>query len=164
MPLPASDTFSSLHINICSLPKHFEDIRISSQIALVFFLLLLFLKPNYIGLILIYSIYQTTVCVFIFSHKERKVGGRFGLYIRQKFKLRTDLQSSSDNEQSDRMWCKVLVFQPIDHVSVSPTDGIGPTQGQRKTLTRVGIEPTTFGFDHRCSTDWSGQTGADRGK
>ena len=26
----------------------------------------------------------------------------------------------------------------IDHVNVSPTDGIGPTQGQRKTLTRVG--------------------------
>ena len=25
------------------------------------------------------------------------------------------------------------------HVSVSPTDGNGPTQGQRKTLTRVGI-------------------------
>jgi len=30
------------------------------------------------------------------------------------------------------------MFQPIDHVSVSPTDGIGPTQGQRKTLTMVG--------------------------
>ena len=29
-------------------------------------------------------------------------------------------------------------------MGVSPTDGIGPTQGQRKTLTRVGIEPTTF--------------------
>ena len=39
----------------------------------------------------------------------------------------------------------MLMFQPIYHVSVSPTDGNGPTQGQRKTLTRVGIEPTTFG-------------------
>ena len=30
----------------------------------------------------------------------------------------------------------------IDNVNVSPTDdGIGPTQGQKKTLTRVGIEP-----------------------
>ena len=29
------------------------------------------------------------------------------------------------------------MFQPIYHVSVSPTDGNGPTQGQRKTLTRV---------------------------
>ena len=29
------------------------------------------------------------------------------------------------------------MFQPINHVSVSPTDGNGPTQGQRKTLTRV---------------------------
>ena len=34
------------------------------------------------------------------------------------------------------MQCKVLVFQPIDHVSVSATDGIGPTQGHRKTLIR----------------------------
>ena len=42
----------------------------------------------------------------------------------------------------------------MNHVSVSPTDGNGPTQGQRKTLTRVGIEPTTFGLDHRCSTDY----------
>ena len=45
------------------------------------------------------------------------------------------------------------MFQPIYHVSVSLTDGNGPTQGQRKTLTRVGFEPTTFEFDHRCSTD-----------
>ena len=38
------------------------------------------------------------------------------------------------------------MFLPhMNHVSVSPTDGNGPTQGQRKTLTRVGIEPTTFG-------------------
>ena len=28
----------------------------------------------------------------------------------------------------------------MNHVSVSPTSGNGPTQGQRKTLTRVGIE------------------------
>ena len=35
----------------------------------------------------------------------------------------------------------------MNHVSVSPTDGNGPTQGQRKTLTRVGIEPTTFRLD-----------------
>ena len=47
------------------------------------------------------------------------------------------------------------MFEPIYHVSVSPTDGNGPTQGQRKTLTRVGFEPTTFEFDHRCSTDWA---------
>ena len=40
----------------------------------------------------------------------------------------------------------------MNHVSVSPTDGNGPTQGQRKTLTRVGIEPTTYGLDHRHSS------------
>jgi len=38
-------------------------------------------------------------------------------------------------------------------VSVNPTYGIGATQGQRKTLTRLQIEPTTFGFDQPCSTD-----------
>ena len=46
----------------------------------------------------------------------------------------------------------------MNHVSVSPTDGNGPTQGQRKTLTRVGIEPTTFGLDLRRSTDWATRT------
>ena len=45
------------------------------------------------------------------------------------------------------MYCKVLVFQPIDHVSVSLTHGIGPTQGQRKTLTRVVIKPEGRGFN-----------------
>ena len=63
---------------------------------------------------------------------------------------------------SDRMWCKVLMFQPIYHVSISPTDGNGPTQGQRKTLTKVGFEPTTFEFDHRCSTDWATRSDGSR--
>ena len=31
-------------------------------------------------------------------------------------------------------------FLPIDHVSISPIDGIGPTQRERKSLTIVGIE------------------------
>ena len=34
------------------------------------------------------------------------------------------------------------MFQPTYHVSVSPTDGNGPTQGQRKTLTRVILHQT----------------------
>ena len=34
---------------------------------------------------------------------------------------------------------KCLFLSHMNHVSVSPTDGNGPTQGQRKTLTRVGI-------------------------
>ena len=63
---------------------------------------------------------------------------------------------------SDRMWCKVLMFQPIYHGSVSPTDGNGPTQGQRKTLTRLGFEPTTFEFDPRCSTDWATRSDGSR--
>ena len=36
------------------------------------------------------------------------------------------------------------MFQPIYHVNVSPTDGNGPTQGQRKTLTRVGFEGVKY--------------------
>ena len=47
----------------------------------------------------------------------------------------------------------MLFSTHVNHVSVSPTNGIGPSQGQLKTLTRVGIEPTTFGLDRRCSTD-----------
>ena len=38
----------------------------------------------------------------------------------------------------------------MNHVSVSPTDGNGPTQGQRKTLTRVGIQLTLFKY--KCYT------------
>ena len=33
--------------------------------------------------------------------------------------------------------------------------GSWPTQEQRKTLSRKGIEPTTFGLNHHCSTDWA---------
>ena len=54
----------------------------------------------------------------------------------------------------------------MNHVNVSPTDGNGPTQGQRKTLTRVGIEPTTFGLDSRLdlrrSTDWATRSDGSR--
>ena len=47
----------------------------------------------------------------------------------------------------------------------SPTDGIGPTQGQRKTLTRVGIEPTTLSLIAAAPpTELQGQTGAGHGK
>ena len=38
------------------------------------------------------------------------------------------------------------------------------TQGQRKNLTRVGIEPTTFGLDHHCSTDLATRSGGSRPK
>ena len=37
----------------------------------------------------------------------------------------------------------------MKHVSVSPTDGNGPTQGQRKTLTRVGIREGQILFDEK---------------
>ena len=39
----------------------------------------------------------------------------------------------------------------MNHVSVIAADRNGPTQGQTKTLTRVGIEPTTFGLLYRLS-------------
>ena len=39
----------------------------------------------------------------------------------------------------------MLFSTHVNHVSVSPTKGIGPTQGQKKTLTRVGIlTPVSF--------------------
>ena len=47
----------------------------------------------------------------------------------------------------------VKLLCPIIPSGINPSIGIGPTQGQRKTLTRVGFEPTTFGLDHRRSTD-----------
>ena len=54
------------------------------------------------------------------------------------------------------------MFQPIYHVRVSPTDGNGPTQGERKTLTRVGI-PSGL-ITAAPPTELQGQTGAGRGK
>ena len=47
----------------------------------------------------------------------------------------------------------VKLLFPIIPSGINPSIGIGPTQGQRKTLIRVGFEPTTFGLDHRRSTD-----------
>ena len=47
--------------------------------------------------------------------------------------------------------CNVLVFQPIYHMSVSSTDGIGPTQGQGKTLTRVRVH-MVYGLKHQHFT------------
>ena len=41
----------------------------------------------------------------------------------------------------------VKFLYPIIPSGINPSIGIGPTQGQRKTLTRVGFEPTTFGLD-----------------
>ena len=38
----------------------------------------------------------------------------------------------------------VKFLYPIIPSGIKPSIGIGPTQGQRKTLTRVGFEPTTF--------------------
>ena len=59
------------------------------------------------------------------------------------------------------MW-SARFLSHMNHVSVSPTDGNGPTQGQRKTLTRVGIEPTTFGLDLRRCTDWATRSDGSR--
>ena len=61
-----------------------------------------------------------------------------------------------------RGWCEVLFSTPLNYMSVSPSNGNGPTQGQRKTLTRVGIEPMTFGLDHSCSTDWATRSDGSR--
>ena len=59
------------------------------------------------------------------------------------------------------MW-SARFLSHMNHVSVSPTDGNGPTQGQRKTLTRMGIEPTTFWLDLRRQTDWATRSDGSR--
>ena len=59
------------------------------------------------------------------------------------------------------MW-SARFLSHMNHVSVSPTDENGPTQGQRKTLTRVENEPTTFGLDLRRSTDWATRSDGSR--
>ena len=41
----------------------------------------------------------------------------------------------------------------MNHVSVSSTDGNWPTQGQKKTMIRVGIEPTTFRREQVVGTE-----------
>ena len=42
----------------------------------------------------------------------------------------------------------------MNHVSVSPTNGNGPTQGQKKTLTGWELNRRPSGYiDHRCFTD-----------
>ena len=85
-----------------------------------------------------------------------QIGTTVSLQTNLSFKIKTTVKESKSK--------KVLIFllecnvkcsfsTHIDHVSVSPPNGIGPTQGQRKTLTRMGIEPTTFGLDHCCSSD-----------
>ena len=51
----------------------------------------------------------------------------------------------------------------VNHVSVSPANRDELIQGQRKTLTRLGNEPTTFGLDHRSSTDRATRSDGSRG-
>ena len=96
IPPLCPDTFSSLHITVRSLPKHFDDLseflltlnRSFSIIAVSETWLHrsnsdLFHLPNY---------------HFISSHREHKAGGGVSIYIQShlKFKLRTDLQSSDN--------------------------------------------------------------------
>ena len=52
----------------------------------------------------------------------------------------------------------------MNHVSVTPTNGNGPTQGQRKTLTSVELNPRPSGsITAALQTELQGQTGAGRG-
>ncbi|CAH3165213.1 unnamed protein product, partial [Porites evermanni] len=90
------DTFSSLHINIRSLPKHFDDL---SE-----FLLTLNRSFSIIAVSETWlhrsnsDLFHLPGYHFISSHREHKAGGGVGIYIQShlKFKLRTDLQSSDN--------------------------------------------------------------------
>ena len=96
MPSLPSDTFSSLHINIRSLQKHFDDL---SEFLLT-------LNRSTISVIAVSEtwlhrsnsdLFHFPGYHFISSHRDHKAGGGVGLYIQShlEFKLRTDLQSSN---------------------------------------------------------------------
>ena len=96
MPSLPPDTFSSLHINIRSLPKHFDDL---SE-----FLLTLNRSFSVIAVSETWlhrsnsDLFHLPGYHFISSHREHKAGGGVGLYIQShlEFKLRTDLQSPNN--------------------------------------------------------------------
>ena len=84
------------------------------------------------------------------------------MQIRTTVSLKTNLAYKIKTTVKESQSKRILIFllecsvkcsfsTHIDYVSISPPNGIGPTQGQRKTLTRAAIEPTTFGLDHCCS-------------
>lgn len=65
----------------------------------------------------------------------------------------------STREPSDR-----LDFHYLSERLARVIELCSPIRGLRKTLTREGIEPATFGLDHRCSpTEQQDQTGVGRG-
>ena len=96
IPPLCSDTFSSLHINIRSLPKHFDDL---SE-----FLLTLNRSFSIIAVSETWlhrsnsDLFHLPGYHFISGHREHKAGGGVGIYIQShlKLKLRTDLQSSDN--------------------------------------------------------------------
>ena len=59
-----------------------------------------------------------------------------------------------DRRMNSAVYVKVL-NEPINFLlSVSPSKEMGECMRQRKkSLTSAGIEPTTSGFDQRCSTE-----------
>ena len=96
MPSLPSDTFSSLHINIRSLTKHFDDL---SEF------LLTLNRSFYVIAVSETWLHRSNSALFHFpgyhfisSHREHKAGGGVGLYIQShlEFKLRADLQSSNN--------------------------------------------------------------------
>ena len=51
-----------------------------------------------------------------------------------------------------KRWSQPLNFP----LSVSASKEMGDhTRQKKESPTSAGIEPTTFGLDHRCSTDWA---------
>ena len=45
------------------------------------------------------------------------------------------------------------MYSHVIHLSVGPSNGTKPTPGQRRTLSRVGMEPRASALDNRCSTN-----------
>ena len=72
MPSLSSDAFSSLHINIRSLQKHFDDLS-EFLLTLNRSLSLLSLKLVYTGLILTYSIFEANILSLVTENIKRVV-------------------------------------------------------------------------------------------
>ena len=63
-------------------------------------------------------------------------------------KTKNKVMVRSSSEGLTLLWIFSYSIVPS---GINPTTGIGSTQGQRKTLTKVGFEPTTFGLDHHTA-------------
>lgn len=67
----------------------------------------------------------------------------------------TEKQHTSALDQQNTPFTKWSAAFPSIYLSVGSCHRTGPRQGQWETLTRVGIQLMSFGWDHHFSADWA---------